>query len=169
MFFWFGFVLPYCVLLLCHCHCAIEASIAHCVAQPCISNALFAVALRGDIRSLHCSLFWFFLVPPLKADIAARVYHVTLRGGMTQSPLLQFGWLNGKEIGEVDCSSWPSSEEWPNGGFGRPAGLGVAGYNSYSEFSKHGLICTFPSCVFHESRLPEGRFIAIKLVIFEKA
>ena len=92
MFFWFGFVLPYCVLLLCHCHCAIEASIAHCVAQPCISNALFAVALRGDIRSLHCSLFWFFLVPPLKADIAARVYHVTLRGGMAQSPLLQFGW-----------------------------------------------------------------------------
>ena len=78
-------------------------------------------------------------------------------------------WLNGKEIGEVDCSSWPSSEEWPNGGFGRPTGLGVAGYNSYSEFSKHGLICTFPSCVFHESRLPEGRFIAIKLVIFEKA
>ena len=30
VFFWYGFVLPYCVLLLCHCHCAIEASIAYC-------------------------------------------------------------------------------------------------------------------------------------------
>ena len=52
----------------------------------------------------------------------------------------------------------------------RPTGLGIAGYKCQAEFTSAGLVCTFPSCVFHESRIPsEGHYTAVKMVIFERA
>ena len=47
-------------------------------------------------------------------------------------------------------------------------GLEVAGYESHSKFGHCGLVCTFPSAAFHQSKLPGGKYIAVKMVIFER-